>query len=169
MKELADEDIIINIKRGKIDHFSFLVKKYTNVIRNYVAKKVFDQSEVDDIVQKALIQFYKAIDRFDENRPVSPYLFQITKNEIKMYFRARKATIQLNDAYEYADDRVEEIDEDDHEKLLDQLTQNEKKAITLVQEGYSYVEISKILKRPLNTTRTIIRRTRLKLKKLKKS
>ena len=53
------------------------------------------------------------------------------------------------------------------EKHLNQLPKEQKKALQLVGDGYSYQEIAKILGRPINTIRTIIRRARLKMIKFK--
>ena len=55
------------------------------------------------------------------------------------------------------------------QKQLESLPHEQKKAVNLVSEGYSYKEIAKFLDRPLNTIRTLIRRARLKLNKSIKS
>ncbi|OGK21681.1 hypothetical protein A2866_04415 [Candidatus Roizmanbacteria bacterium RIFCSPHIGHO2_01_FULL_39_8] len=166
MGTLVDKEILIRIQKGEIDYFTFIVKKYTQQIFNYVLKKLGQRDEAEDVVQNSFLKFYKAIGRFDVDRPILPYLFQITKNEIKMYWRSKKKLLPLDEAL------VSYIEEDSFDqevllKKLEVLSGEQKKALTLVSEGYSYKEISRQLQRPLNTVRTIIRRARLQIMKVR--
>lgn len=164
---MNDKEVILKIKIGQIDYFSYLVKKYTSLIYRYIKVKLFKKEDVDDLVQNTFISFYKAISRFDESRPVMPYLYQIAQNEMKMYFRSKKQTIVL-------DDRLKLVDEDsvlsktimiDIERATRELPKEQKKALQLLADGYSYQEVAYQLKKPLNTVRSLIRRARLKLAK----
>src|SRR3990167_7579561 len=98
MTTLSDKDIILRIKKGEIDYFTFIVKKYTKQIYNYVLKKLGQKDEAEDVVQNSFLKFYKAISRFDEDKPILPYVYQIAKNEIKMYWRAKKKLLPLDEA-----------------------------------------------------------------------
>ncbi len=167
MVEHGDKIIIQQIKEGKIDQFEIIVKKYTKVIKGFIYTKLFDKDEVDDLVQNSFLSFYKAIRRFDENRPVLPYLYEIAKNEVKMYFRSKKSTVQLNEQIQVEDEEINWGEESDRLALLKFLSEEQKKALQLLYEGYSYGDIAKQLGKPLNTIKTIIRRARLKLLKKK--
>lgn len=160
-----DREIIIKIKKGKIDNFAFLVKKYTPRIYGFIKAKLFNKDEVDDLVQNAFFKFYRAIGRFDETRPVLPYLYEIAKNEMKMYFRSRKETVNLDDAIGINLSVEEKFYSGDIKDGLKILSSIQRKALNLLSEGYSYEEIAKSIGKPLNTVRTIIRRGRLKMKK----
>jgi len=163
MAELLDKDIIRKIKNGEIDYYSYIVKKYTTLIYRYIKIKLFKKDETDDLVQNVFISFYKAIEKFDEERPIKPYLFQIVQNELKMYFRSRKETVSLDESIKTTDDEKISLPSDDIEGLLKILPIEQKQALKLLSEGYSYEEIANSLKKPLNTVRTIIRRARLKM------
>ena len=65
-----------------------------------------------------------------------------------------------------AEKKQEPLETELIEKQLNVLPKEQKKAVELVSEGYSYKEIAKLLNRPLNTIRTIIHRARLKLKNI---
>ncbi len=160
MLKISDREAIIKVKEGEIDYFSHIVKKYFPPIHRYLSLKIFDKDEIDDIIQNAFLSFYKAINRFDENKSVSSYLFQIVKNEMKMYFRSRKKTFKLDEKIA-APDKEHDYTKDDLEKLLNVLPTNQKKALKLLAEGYSYQEIAGKLRKPLNTIKTLIRRARL--------
>ncbi len=169
--ELSDKDVILRIKEGQIDFFSVLVKKYTNKIHGYVKSKLFDKENTDDIVQNSFLQFYKAINRFDGERPILPYLYQIAKNELKMYYRSHKETVSLNEltAANISDDVNKNDNESDTWELVNTLPDTEKKALRWLYEGYTYKELSKRLQKPVNTVKTLVRRARIQLKKLKKN
>lgn len=167
MQELSDKQVLTQIKQGEIDYFTYFVKKYTRQIFNFIAKKIKNKEDVEDIVQVSFLQLYKAVGRLDENKPVLPYLYQIVRNEMKMFWRRQKITVPLDENI-VSEENDGKTDADDIEKQLESLPKEQKKAVTLVGEGYSYREIAKFLKRPINTVRTLIRRARLKLIKAKK-
>src|SRR3989339_1940446 len=97
MAGISDKDIIKKIKNGEIDHYSYIVKKYTTLIYKFIERKLFKKDEADDLVQNVFISFYKAIEKFDEKRPIKPYLFQIVQNELKMYYRSYKKSFPLDE------------------------------------------------------------------------
>src|SRR4051794_19205811 len=100
MQRLSDREVIKNIKNGNIHFFEQIVKEYTQKVYVFVSRKLFDKSEAEDIVQNSFLKFYKAIPKFDETRPILPYLFEIAKNEVRMYIRSKKSTVSLDDALE---------------------------------------------------------------------
>ena len=162
MAELSDKDVIIRIRNGEINHYSYIVKKYTTSMYRYIEGRLFNKYDVDDLVQNTFISFYKALDKFDETKPVKPYLFQIVQNELKMYYRSKKYTVQLNEAIYHTHDRGIDIFD---KSYLNYLNKEERKIFQQISEGYSYEEIGKLFKKPLNTIKSIVRRGRLKLKK----
>lgn len=161
MAELSDKDIVKKIKNGEIDYYSNIVKKYTILIYRYIERKLFKKEEVDDLVQNVFISFYKAIEKFDEERPIKPYLFQIVQNELKMYFRSYKKSLPLDERI-VSEESQEELKIEDFKLLNSQ----EKGIFKHISEGYNYEEIAKIFKKPLNTIKSIVRRGRLKIKKI---
>ncbi len=163
MTELSDKDIVKKIKNGEIDYYSYIVKKYTTIIYRYIERKLFKKDEVDDLVQNIFISFYKAIEKFDEKRPVKPYLFQIVQNELKMYYRSQKLTTSLNDNIYLIDNRSQDNNIDDY---LSNLNQGERNIFQHISKGYSYEEIGKLFKKPVNTIKSIVRRGRFKIKKI---
>ncbi|MEK7633943.1 MAG: RNA polymerase sigma factor [Patescibacteria group bacterium] len=161
MAELSDKDIVKKIKNGEINYYSYIVKKYTASIYRYIERKLFKKNEVDDLVQNVFISFYKAIEKFNEERWIKPYLFQIVQNELKMYFRSYKKSLPL-------DERIigEENQEESNIEDFKLLNSQEKGIFKHIIEGYSYEEIAKIFKKPINTIKSIVRRARLKVKKI---
>lgn len=159
MARISDKDVIKKIKKGEINYYSYIVKKYTTLIYHFIERRLFDKHEVDDLVQNVFILFYKAIEKFDENRPVKPYLFQIVQNELKMYYRSKKEVISLNENI-YLSHETNITDD----SFLNYLADNQKKIFKLIIDGYSYEEIAELVKKPVNTIKSIVRRGRLKIK-----
>ncbi|MFA6533153.1 MAG: sigma-70 family RNA polymerase sigma factor [Patescibacteria group bacterium] len=159
MAGISDKDIIKRIKNGEIDYYSYIVKKYTSLIFRYIERKLFKKEDVDDLVQNVFISFYKAIEKFDEKKPIKPYLFQIVQNELKMYFRSYKKDQPLNERI-----ASEEKQEDPKVEDFKFLNNQEREVFKLISDGYSYKEIGGLLKKPLNTIKSIVRRGRVKLK-----
>lgn len=166
MPDLTDEEVILRIKRGEINYFAVIVKKYTPIVYNFVRKRLYQKEEADDIIQSAFLSFYKAIDKFDEKRKVLPYFFEIVRNEIKMYLRSHKKMYGLSESIISEGSLKNDTVEEDIKRSLSLLPASEKQALIMVSRGYSYEEIARKLEKPLNTARTIIRRARLKVKKI---
>ncbi len=161
---LSEKEIIQKIKNGEIDFYSLIVKKYSFLIYQYVKKKIKDTDDVEDIVQNVFIAFYKAIERFNEEKPIKPYLFQIVANELKMFYRKNQKLLPLKEEIIFEKNEENFFDE----KVLDRLNNQEKKFLLMVIDGYSYQEIAKKFKKSLNTIKSIIRRARIKIKKYEK-
>jgi len=158
----TDTAAVLQIKSGNIDAFGVLVDKYTTRIRSFVVQKLFDKDEADDIVQNAFIQLYKALSRLEMTKPIYPYLLQITRNELNMYFRKHHTTVSLNEDIILTPDKTVP---DDISHVLQGLKKDHKVALVWFSEGYSYQEISHRMGKPINTIRTLIRRARLYIKK----
>lgn len=158
----SDKDIIVKIKQGEIDQFALIVRKHAQKIENYVGSKLFKKEDVDDLVQEIFISFYKSIPRFNPEKPVLPYLYTITKNQLKMYYRSLKKTVPLKE--EIAADTIK--DDIPDESVLKILDEKDRIYITEIADGYSYEEVSKRYKISLNTLKSKVRRARLKMKKI---
>lgn len=159
---LSEKEIIRKIKNGEIDWFRFIVEKYTIIMYQYIVIRIFNKEDIEDLIQNIFISFYKSIERFDENKPVKPYLFKIAINELKMYYRSKKQTVSLNEDIYLSDDRLQDniLDIDNYLKLLNN---QEKEIFIRLNEGYKIEEIAKEVKKPINTVKSIIRRARKKL------
>ena len=78
-----------------------------------------------------------------------------------MYYRSKKPTTSLYDDIYLENDRLQDITDDDY---LNHLNQVERNIFQYISKGYSYEEIEKLLKKPVNTIKSIVRRGRIKIK-----
>ncbi len=160
---MTDKELILKIKEGYLEYFTEIFNRYFLKIKKFVDERVFEKQDVDDIVQEVFFKFYKAIAKFDENKDILPYLLEIAKNEVKMYYRSKKTTFSLTEkliaklpllSNKTSEENILDVDVNDY---LKNLNKREKEIFLMLADGYSYKEISKKTKITLNTINSIIR------------
>jgi RNA polymerase sigma-70 factor (ECF subfamily) len=165
--QLTDEDLIYHLlDSGEDKYFNELIERYKDKIFNFVIRYLSSREDSEDITEDIFIKVYFKIDKFDKNKgSFKTWLFKIAKNTIYNKFRERKLS-SLD--FEITDTHKEE-DAYERENLI-QVALNKigkKYRIVLLMyymEGFSYIEISKILNLPLGTVKTRIRRAKGKIK-----
>ncbi|WP_076418095.1 sigma-70 family RNA polymerase sigma factor [Colwellia sp. UCD-KL20] len=85
---LNDDSILIKKAcNGDISAFSELVKIYEKDIRAYLAVRLFNVHEADDLAQEAFIIAFRKIKEFEQSKPFRPWLRGIAFNLLKNYWR----------------------------------------------------------------------------------
>lgn len=161
MEDVSEKEILIRIQQGEIQLFAYFVDKYSKIAFYYTRRKVEQPEDAKDIVQNTFIKTYKAIERIDIRQPFYPYFFTILKNEINQFFRKYRHTVALeDDMASYIDPEIGELP-----YLFELIKPEYKNVLELYYiEGYSYKEIARILNRPMNTIKTLIRRAKSEVK-----
>ncbi len=72
------------------ENITVAVEGQRNRLRNFVRKRVPDESTVEDILQDVFYEFVQAY-RLVEIEQVGAWLFRVAKNRITDFFRARKS------------------------------------------------------------------------------
>lgn len=164
MAELSDAELISKIINGELDYFTPLVHRYTSLVWVFIRRKVYDSSEVEDLVQQTFMQLYKNLNQFDTKRKLVPYILQIAKNEVRSYFRSLKSSMPAAEsAIDVGYEQSFHESEYDVQSILNALPPAQKKALMMASEGFSYKQIAQTMNKPLNTIRTLIRRGRLRV------
>ncbi|MHB8442882.1 MAG: RNA polymerase sigma factor [Patescibacteria group bacterium] len=164
---ITDEELVANFRKtGDIKFFEELVNRYKNSIYNFTLRYLSHREDTEDIVQNIFVKVYFKLDKYDEKKAsFKTWIYRVSKNTIYNKFRERKL-LSLN--FEITDTHKEE-DAYERENLI-QVALNKigkKYRIVLLMyymEGFSYIEISKILNLPLGTVKTRIRRAKGKIK-----
>jgi len=163
-----DLQVVLRVQKGDIDAFALLVHKYTTEVSNFIAQKTNDEALIDDVVQTAFIKLYRSIQKIDVSRPVKPYLFQIAKNELyEQWNKYNKRHISLRESAHFSSvqtDTEDVLHINEAKQALNTLNPDQKNALLWFTEGYSYKDISRKMGKPINTVRTLIRRSRLYIK-----
>ncbi|MCL2518048.1 MAG: sigma-70 family RNA polymerase sigma factor [Oscillospiraceae bacterium] len=189
-----NNEIIMLVKRagsGDNDAFEKLVLKYENFIYNLICQMTGNDQDAYDISQEVFIKVYRAIKNFRFDCKFSTWLYKITANAVKDYFREKQKhrTVSLSDWTEedesesgFAANKPPEIIEEDinsrpeeayergeiREAVRDailHLSEDHKVIITLRDmEGYSYDDISDMLGIEIGTVKSRLNRARLAVK-----
>jgi len=146
-------NLILQLKKGNEDAFSFLVKNYNHQLCVYASSLVNNQSLAEDIVQNVYIKTWEKRKLLSENFSIKSFLYKSVYNEYIDQYRKNRSVTLLEKKYIEALDIIVEEDYSVLEKLY-HLVQKEIqnlppkcKNIFLLskQEGLSNAEISEYL------------------------
>ncbi len=93
----TDTALIVRARQGDMTAFDELVRRHaTSAVR--AARSFGGMDEVDEIVQDAFVKAYRALARFDLERPFRPWLIAFVANEASHRRRSRKRRARLREA-----------------------------------------------------------------------
>ncbi len=173
----SDEVLIERVKKGDTEAFSPLVERYKLPLYKVMYRMVYNRDDAEDLVEEAFIKAFKAIGRFEIGRPFYAWICRIAVNNAINYLKRERH------------DKVQSIEPIQHsltaktgdpvkmtrQKLLQekiaasmaQLPEEYRTILILrVEQGFSYEEISAILKIPKGTVMSRLARARNRLREL---
>ena len=172
MKE--DEKILLlDCQQGNTQSFGPLYDRYIKDIYRFVYYRVHHKETAEDLTSTV---FFKALDRInqcDPEKSFSAWLYQIARNTIIDHYRTRKKTMNIEDAWDIADDS--DYDADIHlksqlkeiKKHLSSLSAIQRNILIMrVWEEKSYREIAEIIEKSEDNCKVIFSRAVAELKKL---
>ena len=174
-----DEDLIARFQDGDAYAFDLLVRRYKEPLLNFIYRFIGDLVEAEDIVQETFFRVYKNKHYYKEVAKFSTWIYTIAGNLAKTELRRRKRRKIFSIHKETATEKELElpdlksnpekeantiITEKIIQKAISQLPSKFKQVIVLRDiQGFSYEEISAIIKVPLGTVKSRVNRARLKL------
>lgn len=179
VKKLSDNELIEELKRGHNFVFGEIIERYQRKLSSYLYRFVRNREEAEDLLQNVFIKVYKHSQDFDSSRKFSSWVYRIAHNEAVNFLkrRAKKIFISWEDIVLSKDkleaERGGESASDPW--LVKEIKKEVRDAIEKLPPRYkdilvmryfqekSYREISKILKKPVNTVGTLINRAKRKL------
>ncbi|MBN2423800.1 MAG: sigma-70 family RNA polymerase sigma factor [Calditrichaceae bacterium] len=178
-RESADEELIARFQQGDNYAFDLLVIRYKDPLLNYVFRFLGDRTDAEDIVQETFYRLYKNKHYYKEIAKFSTWIYTIAGNLAKTELRKRKRRnlfsinyyMSTDKDYDLPDDQTSPekdantiITDDIIQQSVDKLSPKFKQVIILRDiQGFSYEEISDIIKIPLGTVKSRVNRARLKL------
>lgn len=85
-----DADPIRRVLAGDRDAFGLLVARHGRRVHDLARRMLRDASEADDAVQQAFLNAFRALDRFDPQRPFRHWILRITTNLCRNRLAARR-------------------------------------------------------------------------------
>ena len=156
MKELSDKELAARVAATK-DTIAFeeLVRRHQNALRIWLKQLSGHSSNADDIAQDTFISTWNNMHTFRGDGEFKSWLMKIAYTHFLQYLRKAKARNKIIEEVQYIDNHALP----DLKKLLTVLSQEEKACMVLCySHGYSHTEISTIIKLPLGTVKSHIRR-----------
>ena len=88
-----DSGIIDKIKKGKYEAYRLLVRRYTQDIRFYLARRLNDHHEIEDLTQEVFVAAYHSLGNYDTGRDnFGAWLRTIARNKLMSHLRKYYAT-----------------------------------------------------------------------------
>ena len=177
-----DPDLIRRCLAGDQKACRDLVLRYQRQVYSVLMRVVRSPQDAEDLTQETFVRMFRALDRYDLERPFTAWLFTIaTRLGIDHLRRRRVKTVSLN--YQEAGSSEERtIDVEDPGLHPDEITshaEEEVRARDLIdslpehyrivvvlrhQQDLSYEEIAELIRAPVGTVRSRLHRARELLK-----
>ncbi len=160
------------------DHFERLMKAHERRVFQTAWRLLGDRADAQDAAQEVFLRLFRYRDRFDDRRPLEPWLYRVTVNVCRDLGRRRnvRRAVSLDELEEtrplVSEDpdpgAAAQVTEERRivEQALATLAEKERTALVLRDvQGLSTAEVAEVLGSSQTTVRSQICRARLKIKK----
>jgi len=183
-----DEHILLKkSQEGDIHAFEQLIESYQKRVFNIAYRIIGSYDDANELAQEVFIKVYRSLSQFKGRSSFSTWIYSITKNVCYDELRKRKnkKVVYIDEDIKYDNNEIQRQVEDGrpqpdeiaekneikrivHEAIME-LSYEHREAIVLRDiQGFSYEEISKLLKCPEGTVKSRINRARRSLKNILK-
>jgi len=152
----SDLQLVKSLRKGDIFAFNELFNKYSQKVYNFSMQHLKNEEDVKDLVQEIFCKIWDIREKIDEKKSFNAFLFTISLNTIRDYFRKQVKNRKLIDkwleeAESYSESTLESIELASLEKVVgiavEQLPPKRQIVFKLSRiEGLSNDEIAKRLK-----------------------
>ena len=96
--EFIESRLITLSKNGDQNAFREITEMYRDKISRMASRILKGSVESDDVVQETFLRFYLSMNRFDESKSLSAWLYRIGKNVCLDMLRKRRTTVPLDES-----------------------------------------------------------------------
>lgn len=124
--------------------------------------------DAEDVAQEVFLRVFRSLNRWDNSRPLRPWILGIAVNRCRTWMGRRGRTPELADYLHEAPDRRPSDDSAEMVReiraAVDALRGEYREVFVLFHEmGRSYEEIAEVVERPVGTVKTWLHRARLEI------
>jgi RNA polymerase sigma-70 factor (ECF subfamily) len=173
MENPSDQSLVLRTKRGELEAYGDLVRRYQGLVFNVCYRMLGDPHDAEDLTQETFIRVHSHLDSYDCDRPFIPWARRIAVNLCLNYInRNRRYVLPLDDEFELvvSNEQSPERAQEDHERktslrqAIGMLPAHYRAVIELRHfQELSYLEISKALNIPLSDVKSHLFRARKSL------
>jgi RNA polymerase sigma-70 factor (ECF subfamily) len=174
---LASDDVAVLISRVALREqsaFSELYNKTSPKLFGVCLRILKDRTDAEEVLQEVFVKIWQRADRYVvSDNPAMPWLMAIARNQSIDATRARKPVAdEIDSAYDLADRQPDPesqaVNKGEGRRIdscMEELEADRAKAVRgAYVEGLSYQELADQFAVPLNTMRTWLRRSLLRLR-----
>lgn len=77
MPDPADRDLVLRTRRGEVQAFGELVRRYQSAVFNVCYRMLGERMEAEDLAQETFIRAYRRLATFDVDRPFGPWVRRV--------------------------------------------------------------------------------------------
>jgi RNA polymerase sigma factor (sigma-70 family) len=165
----ADEAALVRrCLRGEADAVQSLVERFQAEVYGLCVRLLGHRHDAEDVAQEVFLRVFRSLHRWDESRPLKPWVMGITVNRCRTWLTQRARRPELVD---YLQDTVPTPVADDAAELLHEIhaavaaLRPEYRAVFVLfhEQGQPYEDIAAALERPVGTIKTWLHRARLEV------
>lgn len=172
---MEEKKLVQLSKEGDEEAFAALVNKYKTKVFHLAFSFTHNQDIADDLAQEAFIKAYFALPKFQLKSEFGTWLYRIAMNHTKDYLRkkGRAKEISLDDLAVPQEEKTRATEKEQEEqrrrilyRSISELPEKYQSILAMRDiQGFSYEEISKILKLSPGTVDSRLHRARKMLRK----
>ncbi len=176
---MEERELVEQSRAGNQEAFADLVKRYKTKVFNLAFSFTRDQAVADDLAQEVFIKAYFGLPKFRFQSEFGTWLYRITVNHVRDYLRekSKMSRVPFDDLRQTPSSQEDEITKKEQAQTAEQqrklvlqslqtLPEKYQVIITLRDiRGFSYEEISRILKISPGTVDSRLHRARKMLRK----
>lgn len=167
------EELIKRVQEGNEIAFKQLTQSIENDLYRVAKTRLADDDDIKDAIQNTMIITYKNARKIKDTNCFKTWMIHVLINECnKIYNKNKKNNdifnkVVIESGFEHYEDPIQDVNNKmNFDSLIAKLNYDEKIVLTLYYDsGLSYTQISKILKKNVNTIKSRITRSVSKLKK----
>lgn len=150
---------------------NLFTEEFTHSLKIFIGRRIANPQDAEDVLQEVFYRTYRHIDTLKEAGKAQAWAFQIARNTINDYYRARKIAEPL----EGISDRATVESEENGNKeiagclpaMVSHLSEKDRLALLLTEyQGLTQKEAAEMLGLSLSGTKSRVQRAKQKLKKL---
>ncbi len=175
--DVLEQELIDKSKRGDLLAFEILINKYSKQVFNILLRILGNRQDAEDVSQEVFVKVYRKLHTYKGNSLFYTWLYRVTINAGKDHLKKKRWEYPLDTLGENrfsfpqshsSNPEASLIHKEKNElvlRALMELNPQQREIIVLRNiQGFSYEEISKILKISIGTVKSRISRTRNILK-----
>ncbi|MBP9749371.1 MAG: sigma-70 family RNA polymerase sigma factor [Candidatus Pacebacteria bacterium] len=171
IKELSDESIVEQVRSFDQELYVVLVERYQHKLLRYAQNLIHNEHKAADVVQESFIKAFINLQGFDTKKKFSSWIYRIVHNEAMNSIKKYQKEVQMPEGFDFASSEDIEANFERKEEIASVQTHLKKLPVIYAEplalrylEDKTYEEISDILRLPMGTVATRIKRAKALMK-----